>query len=98
MIILEDILAQLEIPKVGIPEFYANKRTIGLSTITKELATNYLQGLAIWSYYSIDHLMIYANSKKVKAADMAEVQRWIFSFLKPEIPPTTRALKQGFIS
>ena len=98
MIIPEDISAQPEIPKVEIPNFYANKRTIGLSTIIQELATNYLQGIAIWSYYSRDHLMIYANSKEVRTTDMAEVQRWILSLLKPELPPTTRALKQGFIS
>ncbi|KAG5586985.1 hypothetical protein H5410_047419 [Solanum commersonii] len=29
---------------------------------------------------------------------MDEVQRWIFSLLKPEERPTTRALKAGFIS
>ena len=98
MIIPEDISAQPEIPKVEIPNFYANKKTIGLSTIIQELATNYLQGIAIWSYYSRDHLMIYANSKEVRTADMEEVQRWILSLLKPELPPTTRALKQVFIS
>ena len=42
--------------------------------------------------------MIYANSKEVRTADMAEVQRWILSLLNPKLPPTTRALKQGFIS
>ncbi|XP_069143988.1 uncharacterized protein [Solanum lycopersicum] len=50
-IILEDIRQQPEIPKVEIPSFYANKRIIGLSTIIQELANNYLQGNAIWSYY-----------------------------------------------
>ncbi|WMV08062.1 hypothetical protein MTR67_001447 [Solanum verrucosum] len=29
---------------------------------------------------------------------MDEVQRWILSLLKPEKRPTTRALKEGFIS
>ncbi|KAG5600397.1 hypothetical protein H5410_031767 [Solanum commersonii] len=29
---------------------------------------------------------------------MDEVQRWILSLLKPEERPTTRALKEGFIS
>ena len=75
MIIPEDISAQPEIPKVEIPNFYANKRTTWLSTIIQELATNYLQGIAIWSYYSRDHLMIYANSKEVRTTDMTEVQR-----------------------
>ena len=84
-------------PKVEIPNFYANKRTTWLSTIIQELATNYLQGIAIWSYYSRDHLMIYANSKEVGTTDMAEVQRWILFLIKPALQPTTRALKQGFI-
>ena len=61
MIIPEDIGQQPEISKVDIPSFYANKRIIGLSTIIQELANNYLQGNTIWSYYSRDHLMIYAN-------------------------------------
>ena len=51
MIIPEDIGQQPEKPKVEIPSFYANKRIIGLSTIIQELANNYLQGNAIWSYY-----------------------------------------------
>ena len=63
IIIPEDIGQQPEITRVEIPSFYANKRIIGLSTIIEDLANNYLQGNAIWSYYSRDHLMIYANSK-----------------------------------
>ncbi|XP_015060547.1 uncharacterized protein LOC107029979, partial [Solanum pennellii] len=98
MIIPEDIGQQPEIPKIEIPSFYANKRIIGLSTIIQELANNYLQGNAIWSYYSRDHLMIYANSREIRQTDMEEVQKWILSLLKPEATPTTRALKQGFIS
>lgn len=98
MIIPEDIGQQPEITRVEIPSFYANKRIIGLSTIIQELANNYLQGNAIWSYYSRDHLMIYANSKEIRQADMEEVQKWILTLLKPEATPTTRAIKQGFIS
>ena len=56
MIIPEEIGQQQEIPKVEIPNFYANKRIIGLSTIIQELANNYLQGNVILSYYSRDHL------------------------------------------
>ena len=37
MIIPEDIGKQQEIPKVEIPNFYANKRIIGLTTIYKEM-------------------------------------------------------------
>lgn len=33
MIISEDIVQQPEIPKVEIPDFYANKRIIRISTI-----------------------------------------------------------------
>ena len=29
---------------------------------------------------------------------MEEVQKWILTLLKPEATPTTRAIKQGFIS
>ncbi|KAG5596027.1 hypothetical protein H5410_037259, partial [Solanum commersonii] len=84
--------------KIEIPSFYANKRIIGISTIIQELANNYLNGNAIWSYYCRDQLMIYANSRELKRTDMDEVQRWILSLLKPEERPTTRALKAGFIS
>ncbi|WMV18806.1 hypothetical protein MTR67_012191 [Solanum verrucosum] len=98
MIIPEDIGQQLEIQKTEIPNFYANKRIIGISTIIQELENNYLNGNAIWSYYARDQLMIYSNSRELRKADMDEVQRWILSLLKPEERPTTRALKEGFIS
>ncbi|WMV26125.1 hypothetical protein MTR67_019510 [Solanum verrucosum] len=42
--------------------------------------------------------MIYSNSRELRKADMDKVQRWILSLLKPEERPTTRALKEGFIS
>ena len=89
---------QNEIPKVEIPNFYANKRIIGIATIIQELANNYLNGNAIWSYYARDQVMIYANSKELRKSDMDEVQRWILSLLQPEEQPSTRALKKGFIS
>ncbi|XP_075096252.1 uncharacterized protein LOC107809276 [Nicotiana tabacum] len=54
MIIPEEIEQQSEIQKMEIPSFYANKRIIGIATIIQELANNYLQGNAIWSYYSRD--------------------------------------------
>ncbi|WMV29264.1 hypothetical protein MTR67_022649, partial [Solanum verrucosum] len=76
----------------------ANLRIIGISTIIQELANNYLNENAIWSYYSRDQLMIYSNSRELRRADMDEVQRWILSLLKPEERPTTKALKAGFIS
>ncbi|WMV51309.1 hypothetical protein MTR67_044694 [Solanum verrucosum] len=98
MIIPEDIGQQEEICKIKIPSFYANKRIIGISTIIQELANNYLNGNAIWSYYSRDQLMIYSNSRELRRTYMDEVQRWILSLLKPEERPTTRALKAGFIS
>ncbi|KAG5627883.1 hypothetical protein H5410_013101 [Solanum commersonii] len=98
MIIPEDIEQQPEIQKSEIPNFYANKRIIGISTIIQELANNYLNGNPIWSYYAIDQLMIYSNSRELRKVDMDEVQRWILSLLKLEERPTTRALKVGFIS
>ncbi|XP_069144970.1 uncharacterized protein, partial [Solanum lycopersicum] len=98
MIIPEEIEKQNEIPKVEIPNFYANKRIIGIATITQELANNYLNGNAIWSYYARDQVMIYANSKELRKSDMDEVQRWILSLLQPKEQPSTRALKKGFIS
>ncbi|WMV55276.1 hypothetical protein MTR67_048661 [Solanum verrucosum] len=98
MIIPEDIEQQPEIQKSEIPNFYANKRIIGISTIIQELANNYLNGNVIWSYYARDQLMIYSNSRELRKADMDEVQRWILSLLKPEERPTTRALKVGFIA
>ncbi|WMV46242.1 hypothetical protein MTR67_039627 [Solanum verrucosum] len=98
MIILKVIEHQLEIQKSEVPSFYANKRIIGISNNIQELANNYLNGNAIWSYYARDQLMIYSNSRELRKADMDEVQRWILSLLKPEERPTTRALKVGFIS
>ncbi|KAG5596248.1 hypothetical protein H5410_037480 [Solanum commersonii] len=47
MIKAEDIRQQSEIQKIEIPNFYANKRIIGISTIIQELANNYLNGNAI---------------------------------------------------
>ena len=47
MIIPEKIDTQEEIQKVDIPEFYANKRTIGITTILNEIANNYLNENAI---------------------------------------------------
>ncbi|WMV37575.1 hypothetical protein MTR67_030960 [Solanum verrucosum] len=70
MIIPEDIGQQSEIQKIEIPSFYAKKRIIGISTIIQELANNYLNGNAIWSYYSRDQLMIYSNSRELRKADM----------------------------
>ncbi|KAG5616602.1 hypothetical protein H5410_016426 [Solanum commersonii] len=98
MIIPEDIGQQPKIQEIEIPSFYANKRIIGMSTIIQELANNYLNGNAIWSYYSRDQLMIYSNSRELRQAVMDEVQKWILSLLKSEEQPITRALKRGFIS
>ncbi|KAG5615017.1 hypothetical protein H5410_014841 [Solanum commersonii] len=67
MIIPEDIGQQPEIQEIEIPSFYAKKRIIGMSTIIQELANNYLNGYAIWSYYSRDQLMIYSNSRELRA-------------------------------
>ncbi|WMV55033.1 hypothetical protein MTR67_048418 [Solanum verrucosum] len=89
MIIPEDIGQQEEICNIEIPSFYANKRIIGISTIIEELANNYLNGNAIWSYYARDQLMIYSNSRELRKEDMDEVQRWNLSLLKPEERPTT---------
>ena len=47
MIVPEDIGHQNEIPKIEIPNFYANKRIIVISTIIQELANNYLNENAI---------------------------------------------------
>ena len=42
--------------------------------------------------------MIYANSRELRQEDMEEVRRWIWTLLKPEDTPTTRAIKKDFIS
>ena len=98
MIIPEDISRQPEIPRIEIPDFYANKRLIGLATIIQELANNYANGNPIWSYYSRDHQMIYSNSKELRQADMEDVRQWILTLLNPEKQSTARAIKKGFIS
>ncbi|KAG5584388.1 hypothetical protein H5410_044822 [Solanum commersonii] len=94
----EDIGQQPEIQEIEIPSFYDNKRIIGMSTIIQELANNYLNGNAIWSYYSRDQFMIYSKSRELRQEDMDEVQTWILSQLKPEEQAITKALKKGFIS
>ena len=83
---------------MDIPNFYANKRTIGIATILNELSNNYLYENAIWSYYNRYQTMIYSNCKEIRAADMEEVRQWILSLLKPEQTPTTRAIRRNFIS
>ena len=98
MIILEKIDTQEEIQKVDIPEFYANKRTIGIATILNELSNNYLNENAIWSYYNRDQTIIYSNCKEIRVADMKEIRQWILSLLKLEQLPTTRAIRKNFIS
>ena len=98
MIIPEKIDTQEEIQKVDIPEFYANKRTIGITTILNELSNNYLNENAIWSYYIRDQTIIYSNCKAIRVADMEEIRQWILSLLKPEQIPTTRAIRKNFIS
>ena len=80
----EDIGHQNEIPKIEIPNFYANKRISGIWTIIQELAHNNLNGNGIWSYYARDQIMIYSNSTDLRRKDMDEVQRWILSLLKQE--------------
>ncbi|KAK4707387.1 hypothetical protein R3W88_033076 [Solanum pinnatisectum] len=98
MLIPEKIEKQDEIPIVDIPDFYANKRVIGIATILTELANNYLNNNTIWSYYSRDNTMIYANCRETREGDMEEIRQWILSLLKPENTPTTRAIKKNFIS
>ncbi|KAG5576592.1 hypothetical protein H5410_056726 [Solanum commersonii] len=98
MIIPEKIEKQNEIQKIEIPEFYARKRVIGLATILNELATNYLNGNTIWSYYAREQTMIYSNCRETRPADMEEIRQWVLSLLKPEQKPTTRAIRQNFIS
>ena len=66
MIIPEEIEKQIEIPKIEIPNFYANKRIIGIATIIQELSNNYLNGNAIWSYYARDQVMILFKLQRAK--------------------------------
>ncbi|XP_027771021.1 uncharacterized protein LOC114076350 [Solanum pennellii] len=98
MIIPEDIGTQQEIQRIQMPEFYANKRVIGIATILNELTNNYLNGNSVWSNYVREQVMIYSNSREVREEDMEEIRQWILSLLKPEQKPTTRALRKEFIS
>ncbi|WMV30087.1 hypothetical protein MTR67_023472 [Solanum verrucosum] len=94
MIIPEKIEKQEEIQKIEIPGFYARKRVIGIATILNEL----LVDNSVWSYYAREQTMIYSNSRETREADMEEIRQWILSLLKPEQQPTTRAIRQRFIS
>ena len=98
MIIPEKIDTQEDIQRVDIPEFYANKRTIGIATILNEITNNYLNENAIWTYYNRDQTIIYSNCKDIRSADMEELRQWILSLLRPEATPTTRAIRKYFIS
>jgi len=84
MLVPEKIEEQEEIEKINIPDFYANKRIIGISTILNELANNYLNQNAIWSYYSREQTMIYSNCREIREPDMEELRQWVLSLLKPE--------------
>ncbi|XP_075077153.1 uncharacterized protein LOC142163899 [Nicotiana tabacum] len=75
MLVPEKIEEQEEIEKINIPDFYANKRIIGISTILNELANNYLNQNAIWSYYSREQTMIYSNCREIGEADMEELRQ-----------------------
>ena len=83
---------------MDIPEFYANKRTIGIATILSEMKTNYLNENSIRTYYNRDQTIIYSNCKEIRIADMEDLRQWILSLLKPEQIPTTRAIRKNFIS
>ena len=93
MIIPEDIIPQPEIPRIKIPNFYANKRIIGLSTILQELANTYRNRNLIWSYYSRGNVIVYSNSKELREADMEDVRKWILTLLNPEKKPIARVIK-----
>ncbi|KAG5614950.1 hypothetical protein H5410_014774, partial [Solanum commersonii] len=77
MIIPEKIEKQKKIHKIEIPEFYARKRVIGLATILNELATNYLSGNAVWSYYAREQTMIYSNCRETRPTDMEGIRQWV---------------------
>ncbi|WP_353839296.1 hypothetical protein, partial [Acinetobacter baumannii] len=64
MIIPEKIDTQEEIQKVDIPEFYANKRTIGIATILNEITNNYLNKNVIWTYYNRDQTLSIQTAEK----------------------------------
>ncbi|KAK4737187.1 hypothetical protein R3W88_000884 [Solanum pinnatisectum] len=94
----EEIIEQPVIPKTEIPDFYANKRIIGLSTILTELANVYDETNYIWKYHSRNHLLIYSTAKELRPMDKLEVKNWALSLLKPEQEPITKAIRKGFIS
>ncbi|KAK4724029.1 hypothetical protein R3W88_026808 [Solanum pinnatisectum] len=97
-IILEEITKQPIIQRTELPDFYANKRIIGLSTILTELANVYEETSYIWKYCSRNHLLIYSTAKELRPMDKLEVKNWALSLLKPEQEPTTKAIRKGFIS
>ncbi|KAG5590423.1 hypothetical protein H5410_040937 [Solanum commersonii] len=75
MIIPKKIEKQNEIQKIEILEFYARKRVIGRATILNELATNYVNGNTIWSYYAREQTMLYSNCRETRPADMEEIRQ-----------------------
>ncbi|KAG5604835.1 hypothetical protein H5410_026327 [Solanum commersonii] len=58
----------------------------------QELANNYLNGNAIWSYYARDQLMIYSNSRELKRIWMKSEMDFVITKAEEE-RPTTRYCK-----
>ncbi|KAK4707032.1 hypothetical protein R3W88_033419 [Solanum pinnatisectum] len=97
-IIPEEITAQPVIQRAELPDFYANKRIIGLSTILTELSNVYDETNYIWKYCSRNHLLIYSTAKELRPMDKLEVKNWALTLLRPEQEPITKAIRKGFIS
>ncbi|XP_023802514.1 uncharacterized protein LOC111943869, partial [Cyanistes caeruleus] len=98
MIIPEQIEAQPEIPKTEIPDFFANKRIIGLATILNELVHTYTNEVPMWIYYSREQTLIYSHAREIRRHDLEDIRLWINSLIKPEEIPMTRAIKKNYIT
>ena len=88
----EDITEQDVIPIEELPDFYANKRIVGINTILSELAKVYIEVNHIWKYYSRNHLLIYSTAKDLRPQDMEEVKNWAMTFPRPEQEPAEPAI------
>lgn len=96
-IIPEEICEQEEITKNQIPDFYRNKRVIGLTSILTELANNYINQNPVWIYYSRNQLLVYSTCKNIRENNREEIRKWVIMILKPEELPVTRSITKGVI-
>ncbi|KAG5605681.1 hypothetical protein H5410_027173 [Solanum commersonii] len=91
-VLYEEIKPPIQVVKIGLTKDMIIPEDIGQQSE--------IQKIEIPSFYANKRIISISTiiQEELRKSDMDEVQRWIFSLLKPEERPTTRALKIRFIS